>query len=126
MGPDFWTRQFAQFILSLASHGAAVFVSTLGIAVLGLGPIGRAVAAVQALGWVAVTGSALRDRLPADERAVAEVRTHRRNAYGALGLYGGLSALALWLQRSVAALTAGTWLFWLVLSFRTARPRGRS
>jgi hypothetical protein len=82
VGPDFWTRQFAQFIFSLASHGAAVLVSTLGITVFGLGPIGRAVAArirgrndaddsLEALR----TGFAeLQDRLDFSERVLTELR----------------------------------------------------
>jgi hypothetical protein len=42
---DFWIRQWHQFIFELATNGAAVFLGTLGITVLGLGPIGRAIAA---------------------------------------------------------------------------------
>ncbi|HEY6926182.1 MAG TPA: hypothetical protein VI653_22050 [Steroidobacteraceae bacterium] len=82
MGPDFWTRQFAQFIFSIASHGAAVLVSSLGITVFGLGPLGRAVAArirgrhaaddsLEALG----TGiTELQDRLDFSERVLTELR----------------------------------------------------
>ena len=82
MGPDFWTRQFAQFIFSIATHGAAVLVSTLGITVFGLGPIGRAVAArirgrkVADDSLEALTSgiTELQERLDFSERVLTELR----------------------------------------------------
>jgi hypothetical protein len=85
MGPDFWTRQFAQFIFTIASHGAAVFVSTLGIMVFGLGPVGRAAAARirggaasgladDSLGDLKSGMTELQDRLDFSERVLTELR----------------------------------------------------
>ena len=82
MGPDFWTRQFAQFIFSIASHGATVLVSALGITVLGLGPIGRAVAARirgrnaadDSLEALRTGITELQDRLDFSERVLTELR----------------------------------------------------
>ncbi len=82
MGPDFWTRQFAQFIFSIASHGATVLVSTLGITVFGLGPIGRALAARirgrnaadDSLEALRTGMNELQDRLDFSERVLTELR----------------------------------------------------
>ena len=41
---QFIIQQLRQFLFDMANHGAAVFLGTLGITVLGLGPIGRALA----------------------------------------------------------------------------------
>ena len=82
MGPDFWTRQFAQFVFSIATHGATVLVSALGITVLGLGPIGRAVAARirgrnaadDSLEALRTGVTELQDRLDFSERVLTELR----------------------------------------------------
>jgi len=42
--PSFWVQQWHQFIFVLANNGATVFLGTLIVAVLGLGPIGKAIA----------------------------------------------------------------------------------
>jgi uncharacterized membrane protein len=80
-----------------------------------------ALLAVQAAGWVAITGVALRDQLAADQPAAAELRVRRANGFGAFGLYAALAAMGLWLPRTVAIITAATWLFWLVLSLRAPK-----
>ena len=42
---DFWLRQWHQFIFTLSSQGPIVLLGTLSVTILGLGPIGRAIAA---------------------------------------------------------------------------------
>lgn len=76
------------------------------------------VLASQALGWLAVTGSALRDDLATDAKAVDELRNRRNNGYGAMGLYTVLAVVGLWLPRTVAVITTATWMVWLALSLR--------
>ncbi len=71
-----------------------------------------------AIGWLLVSGAALRDRLTTDEAAAATVREGRRRAYLAFLLYSLLAVTALWFPLSSAAVTTVTWLFWLVLSIR--------
>lgn len=78
----------------------------------------NAVVAMTAIGWMLITGAALRDRLTADEAAAATVREMRRRTYPAFLLYSLLAVLALWFPLSSAAVTTVTWLFWLVLSIR--------
>jgi len=82
MGPDFWTHQFAQFVFSIATHGATVLLTTLGITVFGLGPIGRAVAARirgghaddDSLGALTNGITELQERLDFSERVLGELR----------------------------------------------------
>ncbi len=80
-----------------------------------------AVLAVQAVGWVAVTGAALRGDLAGGGPDVEELGRRRKSGYGAVGLYALLAVSALWLPRTAALTTAITWLLWLVLSLRAPR-----
>jgi uncharacterized membrane protein len=80
----------------------------------------NAILAAQAVGWIAVTGAALRDELAIDDTAVAELHKRRQSAYGALVLYSGLAVSSLWLPRTVAILTAISWMLWLALSLRAS------
>lgn len=77
-----------------------------------------AVLAVQAVGWVAVTGAALRAGLANERTAAAELRRRRNQGYGAAGLYTSLAVFALWLPQAAALVTAITWVIWLVVSLR--------
>ena len=104
VGVPFTTSLLGAFVAT----GAAAPAVTLYDALL----------ALQAVGWLAITGAALRGDLAADQLAVAELRTRRANGYGALGLYAALAVAALWLPRTVAIITTATWLFWLALSLR--------
>lgn len=74
--------------------------------------------AAVALGWILVTGAALRDGLTVDERAAMAMLSNARNAYFALALYSLLAVAAVWLPIPVAIVTTLSWLFWLVLGLR--------
>ena len=76
------------------------------------------VLAMASIGWMLVSGAALRDQLTIDAAAAATVREMRRRAYPAFFLYSLLAVTALWFPHVSAALTTITWLFWLVLSIR--------
>jgi uncharacterized membrane protein len=77
-----------------------------------------AVLAVQAIGWILVSGTALNNGLIIDERAAATMREHRKNGYLACGLYALLALTAWWFPLTAAAVTTATWLFWLALGLR--------
>jgi len=85
-----------------------------------------AVLAVQAIGWLLLTQTALSNHLLKDARAVETAREQRRNAYFGLGLYAILALLALWLPVTIAIVTTATWLFWLTLSIRMKSVQRRS
>jgi uncharacterized membrane protein len=77
-----------------------------------------AVLAVQAIGWILVDGTALKNHLTTDERATATLREGRRNGFFAFALYGLLAVTALWFPVAVAIVTTVSWIFWLVLGLR--------
>jgi uncharacterized membrane protein len=79
----------------------------------------NAVLAAQAVAWILITRSALREGLAQDVDAQNSLRKNERNGYGAMVLYSLLSIIAVWLPTVVAILTTATWLFWLVLSLRS-------
>ena len=77
-----------------------------------------AVLAAQALGWILVGGTALRNHLTPDANAAARLRRNTRHGYAALGLYSLLGVMAVWFPFTSAIVTAVTWMFWLALSIR--------
>jgi len=80
-----------------------------------------AVLAVQAVGWVLVTGAALNGHLAASEQAASTLRNNRNGGvYGAV-FYTLLAVLALWVPLASAALTTASWIVWLVYSIRVGR-----
>jgi uncharacterized membrane protein len=78
----------------------------------------NAVTAVQAVGWILVSGAALRNRLVKDEKSVALVRDSRRNGYVALLVYSLLALIALWFPLTIAIVTTMLWAYWLTFSLR--------
>ena len=77
-----------------------------------------AVLAVQAIGWLLVTGAALENQLVKDERAAVTVREQNRSGYFAFVLYALLALGAFWFPITIAILTTASWIFWLILSVR--------
>jgi uncharacterized membrane protein len=77
-----------------------------------------AVLAVQAIGWIFVTGAALKDGLTTGTKAASRIRGNNRNGYVAVALYSLLAVTALWFPLVVAVVTMLSWTFWLVLGIR--------
>jgi uncharacterized membrane protein len=100
----FPTNLLGEFILSDGAAPAVVLYD--------------AVLAAQAVAWILITRSALREGLARDAEAEASLRTNGRSGYGAMVLYSLLSIIALWLPTTVAILTTATWIVWLVMSLR--------
>ena len=80
-----------------------------------------AVLAVQAIGWIVVTGTALKGQLIIDDRSTATIRQNNRNGYRAFALYSLLAITALWFPVVVAVITTLSWIFWLTLGVRMKR-----
>ena len=78
----------------------------------------NAVLAVQAIGWVLVSGAAVKNRLTTDEQSTSLLREGNRNGHFACGLYSLLAVAALWLPTAVASVTTASWIFWLVWGIR--------
>ncbi len=74
--------------------------------------------ALQGIGWICVSGSALKDRLIKNELSEKQMRVNRRNAWFAFGGYSLFAVLALWFPLPVALVTALTWVFWMIYGAR--------
>ena len=100
----FTTRLLGEFLMT--EHGGPAVV------------LYDAILAASAVGWILVTGAALRDHLAVDEPAAAAIRSNARNGYFAIVFYALLAIVAIWLPIPVAVVTTLSWLFWLVLGLR--------
>lgn len=78
----------------------------------------NAVLAMLAIGWILVSGAALKHQLTSDERSTALLRVGNRNGYVACAFYALLATTALWFPLVVAVITTVSWIFWLVLGIR--------
>ena len=72
------------------------------------------VLAVQAIGWILLLGTVLKNRLVDDDGA-ATLKENKRNGYFAFGLYSVLALAAFWFPVWVAVITTVSWIFWLSL-----------
>lgn len=78
----------------------------------------NAVVVVQSVGWILVSGAALRNGLVKDEKSAVLVRQGRRNGYFASGVYSLLALVAVWFPLTVAIVTTVLWAYWLIFSLR--------
>jgi TMEM175 potassium channel family protein len=75
----------------------------------------EAVLVLQSVGWILMTGAALKNHLGKSEKAIVEIRRNSRYGYFALVLYTLCAILAIWFPLAIAVFTAVTWIFWLVM-----------
>jgi uncharacterized membrane protein len=73
----------------------------------------NAVLALQAVGWIFLTETAIRNGLTKNAVSASTMQANKRNGYFAVTLYSALAVLAYWIPGIVAAITILTWLFWL-------------
>jgi uncharacterized membrane protein len=78
----------------------------------------NAVSAVQAVGWILVSGAALGGGLTKDEKSTSVMRNVRLNACFALAVYSLLAVIALWFPLGIAIVTTMLWTYWLVFGLR--------
>ena len=78
----------------------------------------NSVTAVQAVGWILITGAALRNGLAKDEQSAVLVRDGHRNGYFASVVYSLLALTAVWFPLAVAIVTTILWAYWLAFSLR--------
>ena len=76
-----------------------------------------AVLALQAVGWLLVFETALKNHLAVSEQAISIMRGRKRS-YFAIALYALLAVAAVWFPVTAAVITTATWIFWLALSIR--------
>jgi len=78
----------------------------------------NAVTAVQAVGWILVSGAALRGGLTRDQKSTLVMRNNHRNGYVALAVYSLLALIALWFPLGIAIVTTMLWAYWLAFGVR--------
>lgn len=78
-----------------------------------------AVSAFQAVGWMLLTGSALRGGLTRNDASRAAMRAANRNSYFALAFYSALAVAAFWFPLAVAAISTLSWIFWFFFGIST-------
>jgi len=83
----------------------------------------NAVIAFQALAWVLLGTAALKGRLIKDEDSTAVMRANTRNGYFAFAVYSVFAVAAFWIPQIIAALTAASWVFWLIYGIGIHRER---
>ena len=76
------------------------------------------VIAIQAVGWILFSRTALKNQLTKDETSTTTMRESLRNGYFAFVLYSLLAIMAFWFPLVVAIVTTLSWIFWLVRSVR--------
>jgi uncharacterized membrane protein len=76
--------------------------------------------ALQAIGWVLMTRTALKGNLGKNEKSVSQIRKNGVFANFAFSLYTLLAILAIWFPFASAIVTTLTWIFWLIwgISFK--------
>lgn len=73
-----------------------------------------AVLALQAIGWILLTGAAIKDGLAKNAVSADAMRMNNRNGYFAFAIYSTFAILANWFPVTLAAITTMTWIFWLI------------
>jgi uncharacterized membrane protein len=73
---------------------------------------------VQAIGWILLTSTALKNQLIKNEKSKLHIKRNNRFGYLAFALYSLCSVLAIWIPVTMAIITAISWIFWLVYGFR--------
>jgi uncharacterized membrane protein len=90
----------------LTDHAAAAVV------------IYNSVTALQAVGWILLSGAAVRNRLTRDAKSTAVMRQNGRNGYAAFVVYSLLALAAFWFPLTVAIVTTILWAYWLAYGLK--------
>jgi len=73
------------------------------------------VLALQAVGWILISGAALSTGLTRNEGAILAMRKNRSYGYVAFAVYTVSSIVAFWFPLTIAISTTIIWGFWLIL-----------
>jgi uncharacterized membrane protein len=74
--------------------------------------------AFQAISWILLTSSALKDQLGKTEKSILTIQKNRKFGYFAFALYSLFAILAIWFPMAIAIVTTLTWIFWLIWGSR--------
>jgi uncharacterized membrane protein len=70
--------------------------------------------ALQAVGWILIVKTALKDHLGKSEKANKQIRQNGKYGYFAFVLYTICAVIAIWFPLTIAIITTITWIFWLI------------
>jgi uncharacterized membrane protein len=70
--------------------------------------------ALQAVGWMLIVKTALKDHLGKSEKAILQIRRNGKFANFAFVLYTLCAVIAIWFPLAIAIITTITWIFWLI------------
>jgi uncharacterized membrane protein len=71
--------------------------------------------ALQAIGWVLIFNSILKNHLEKNEKSIHAIRQNRKYGYFSVVLYSVFAILAIWFPQTIAFITIVSWIFWLIL-----------
>lgn len=74
--------------------------------------------AVQAIAWILVTRTILKNRLAKDEEAVLTIRENKKYGFIAFIVYSLCAIVSIWFPLVIAITTTVIWIFWLILAIR--------
>ncbi len=74
----------------------------------------NAVVALNAIGWILICSTALKNRLAKSEKAILQIRMNGKFGYFAFALYTFCAIMAIWFPLAIAIVTTLTWIFWLI------------
>jgi len=77
-----------------------------------------AVIAIQAIGWILISSTALKNKLGKNEKANKEIRRGGNFGYFAFILYSLCAIIAIWFPFTIAIVTTLSWIFWLIYSIK--------
>lgn len=72
------------------------------------------VLALQAVAWILICRSSLKDHLSKNEKSTLAIRHNLKFGYFALALYSLCAITAFWFPLTIAMITTFTWIFWLI------------
>jgi len=72
--------------------------------------------AFQALSWILLTRSALKNQLSKNEKSTLTIRESGKYGYFAFIIYSLCAMIAFWFPLTIAIITTLIWIFWLILA----------
>lgn len=76
------------------------------------------VTALQAMGWIFISRTAVHGQLCKSEHAVKTMKANGRFGYFAVGLYSLCAVVAIWYPVAIAVVTTIIWMYWLIHGLR--------
>jgi len=81
----------------------------------------NAVLAIQGVSWDLMCAAVLANRLAKSEKATAQMNVSRKKGRMAIVVYAVLAIASFWFPHITAAITAATWIFWLIFGITLRR-----